>query len=435
MKRVTKVEIKVIQRRVKDLSSLIEVSRVINSTLDLTELLDIVMKIAKKVMRAEASSLMLIDEQAKELVYEVALGSKGKEIKKKFRLKIGQGIAGWVAKYRKPLLVKDVTKDPRFFGKPDKTTGFKTRSILCVPMNAKDKTIGILQAINPLDRTMFSEEDTDLFTAFASQAAVAITNARMHRDILEKQKVEQELAIAHKIQQSFLPAGYPKVEGISLYARSIPAREIGGDFYDFIRLDKDCLAVVMGDVSGKGVPAALYMVKTITEIRNQVSEFRRPDRLLSAVNNILVNKAMRGMFVTVVYMVLNTKKKTVVFSNAGHLSPLFLNIPSGKTSLLEKSRSLPLGIISNAEYTKTEIDIKGDNLLFIYTDGVTEARDKNSSEFTIGRLKKVIKQARSTGLTAKSAVNFTIDKVLDFSKGAVQHDDLTALAVRTKSGY
>jgi sigma-B regulation protein RsbU (phosphoserine phosphatase) len=430
MKKTAKTEIRSIEKRVKDLSSLIEVSRVINSTLDLGKLLDIVMKIAKKVIRAEASSLMLIDEQARELVYEVALGSKGKEVKKKFRLKIGQGIAGWVAKYQKPLLVKDVTKDPRFFSRPDKTTGFKTRSILCVPMKVRDRTIGVLQAINPRQRDMFSQEDTDLFNAFASQAAIAIANARMHRDILQNQRVEQELAIASQIQQNFLPRVYPRLGNISLYARSIPAREIGGDFYDFISLDRDCLGIVIGDVSGKGVPAALYMVKTMTELRNQVNEFRQPDRLLSMVNNILVKKSMRGMFVTLIYLVLNAREKTVTFSNAGHLSPIFLDLPSKKASLLENARSLPLGIIPDVKYDKAEIDIRGDKLLVLYTDGINEARNRKSKEFTLLRLNKVIKEK---SFTAKDAVNSIIGAIADFSKGVKQHDDLTVLALRMKS--
>ncbi|MEA3328343.1 MAG: GAF domain-containing SpoIIE family protein phosphatase [Candidatus Omnitrophota bacterium] len=430
MEKSGKTNIKIIQKRVKGLSSFIEISRIINSTLDLGELLGIVMKIAKQVIRAEASSLMLIDEQAGELVYEVALGSKGKEVKKKFRLKIGQGIAGWVAKYQRPLLVKDVTKDRRFFGKPDQTTGFKTKSILCVPMKVRGKIIGVLQAINPLDREMFDQEDIDLFTAFASQAAIAIANARMHKDILEKQKVEQELAIASQIQQNFLSGTYPKVDGISLYARSIPAREIGGDFYDFIKLDRNCLGIVIGDVSGKGVPAALYMVKTMTELRNQASQFRQPDKLLHSVNNILVKKTMRGMFVTLIYMVLDAKKKTISFSNAGHLSPVFLDIPSRKISLLEKARSLPLGILPDVEYTKTEIDIKGNKLLLAYTDGIIEARNKKSVEFSLQRLKKMIKKKEAGSLPVKATVNFLIDEVLDFSREVVQHDDLTALAIR-----
>jgi len=422
--------LKFLRKRVRDLSSLIEVSRVVNSTLDLAKLLDITMKIARKVMRAEASSLMLIDEGTNELVYEVALGKKGKEIKKMFRLKMGQGIAGWVAKNKRPLLVKDVSKDPRFFNRPDKTTGFKTRSILCVPMKVKDKTIGILEAINPLGRSAFNNEDTDLFNAFASQAAVAIVNARMHNQMMEKQRVEQELAVASQIQQNFLPRVYPKSNGISIYAQSIPAREIGGDFYDFLKLDNDSLAIAIGDVSGKGVPAALYMVKAMTELRNHASEFSGPDEVLSAVNNILVKESMRGMFVTLLYTILNFRNRTITFSNAGHLSPMLLDVPSKKIIPLNEARNIPLGIAPGIKYDKAELDLRGDKLLTLYTDGIIEARNNRAKEFGIQRLKEVM---RRKNLSAKSAVNSIIREVSDFSKGVLQHDDLTILAARIRN--
>ncbi len=429
MKKNRQDELKFFRKRVKDLSSLIEISRIVNSTLDLAKLLDIVMKIAKKVMRAEASSLMLIDDETNELVYEVALGKKGKELKKMFRLKMGQGIAGWVAKNKRPLLVRDVTKDPRFFNRPDKTTGFKTRSILCVPMKVKDKTIGILEAINPLDRDMFNDEDTDLFSAFASQAAIAIANARMHTQMLEKQRVEQELAVASQIQQNFLPRLCPKLDGLSVYAQSIPAREIGGDFYDFLKLDDNSLAIAIGDVSGKGVPAALYMVKVMTELRNHASDIYGPGETLSAVNNVLVKESMRGMFVTLLYAILNFRNKTITFSNAGHLPPIFLDRPAKKIIPLKESGNIPLGITPGIKYEEAKLEIEGDKLLVFYTDGIIEARNNRAKQFGIQRLKDVVRQK---DLSAKNAVHSVIREVINFSKGTLQHDDLTILAVRIK---
>ncbi len=429
MKKDRQNRLRFLRKRVKDLSSLIEISRIVNSTLDLAKLLDIVMKIAKKVMRTEASSLMLIDEETNELVYEVALGKKGRELKKMFRLKMGQGIAGWVAKNKRPLLVKDVTKDSRFFNRADETTGFKTRSILCVPMKVKDKTIGILEAINPLDRDMFNNEDTDLFSAFASQAAIAIANARMHNQMLEKQRVEQELAVASQIQQNFLPRLCPKLNGISVYAQSIAAREIGGDFYDFLKLDDNSLAIAIGDVSGKGVPAALYMVKVMTELRNCASGTYGPGEALSAVNNVLVKESMRGMFVTLLYAILNFRNKTITFSNAGHFPPIFLDEPTKKIIPFNESANIPLGITPGIKYQEAKLEIEGDKLLVFYTDGIIEARNNRAKQFGIQRLKDVVRQK---DLSAKSAVHSVIREVINFSKGTPQHDDLTILAVRIK---
>ena len=426
--RLTKAErdLSVARDKISNLSSLIETSNIVNSSLDLPTLLDLIMKIAKKVMKAEASSLMLIDEATKELVYEVALGEKGKKVKEGFRLKLGQGIAGWVAKYKRPLLVKDVRSDRRFFPTVDKATGFKTRSILCVPMKVRGETIGILEAINPIKGRSFGREDVELFSAFANQAAIAIENARMHQRLLERQRIEQELAIARQIQQSFLPGVCPRPKGARFFARNISPREVGGDFYDFIELGKGRIGVVVGDVSGKGIPAALYMVKTISEFRNFALLYENADDTLFAINNSLVKKGKFGMFVTLFYLILDLEAKSIRFSNAGHPPLIFREGESDKFRSLEGAGGSPLGIISNMSYTQEELSLKKGDLLLSYTDGVVEARDSKGKEFTLERLKALVRGKR---LEPRRVIDEILREVNAFSKGVAQHDDLTLLAI------
>lgn len=170
------------EKKIKELSTLMEVSKAINSTLNLEELLSIVMNLAKNVMRAEASSLMLLDEESKELIFKVALGEKGEKVKD-YRVPVGKGISGWVAKHGKPLLIPDVSKDKRFFSELDKKTDFKTRDILCVPLLIKDKIIGVIQVINSIGRRCFSQDDIGFFEAMARESAVAIENARLFTDL------------------------------------------------------------------------------------------------------------------------------------------------------------------------------------------------------------------------------------------------------------
>ena len=189
------------------LSSLIEVSIIINSTLDLDEVINLVMEKAQSVMDAEASSLFLINEHTGKLECEVALGEVGSVVKEKFELNAGEGIAGWCVKTAKPLIVPDTTRDPRFAKKMDEETGFKTRSILAVPLEVRHKIIGVAEVINPLAGREFSQEDLDLFSTFGRQVALAIENARLHRTSLEKQKIEEckdETISKEEINQSFL---------------------------------------------------------------------------------------------------------------------------------------------------------------------------------------------------------------------------------------
>ncbi len=177
-------EISGMKGKIDDLARLIEVSQVISSTLDLDNLLNTIMEISKDVMHAEASSLMLLDEKTNELVFKIALGEKGSEVKDKFRLKPGEGIAGWVLQHNEPAIVENVEKDPRHFRQVDAETGFKTRSLICVPLTAKEKTVGVIEAMNPVNKPSFDKSDLEIFAAFASQAAVAIENARLHKSLL-----------------------------------------------------------------------------------------------------------------------------------------------------------------------------------------------------------------------------------------------------------
>ncbi|MEJ2744112.1 MAG: GAF domain-containing protein [bacterium] len=202
-------QLRAANHKIANLSALVEISKIINSTLDLDTLLTMIMEIIKQVLNTESGSLLLIDESGSELLFRIALGPKEKELKEKIRLKLGQGIAGWVAAHGKPLRIADVSRDKRFDPSTDETLGHKTSSILCVPLQVQGKTVGVLEAINSKNPGGFSDDDMELFTAFSSQAAVAIESARMHTRLLEQQRVERELQIAHQIQQNFLPSSFP----------------------------------------------------------------------------------------------------------------------------------------------------------------------------------------------------------------------------------
>jgi len=413
--------------KIANLSALVEISKIINSTLDLDTLLNMIMEIIKQVLNAESGSLMLIDERGDELLYRVALGEKGKHPTEKFRQKMGKGIAGWVATHGEPLLVPDVSHDKRFDPTIDEMLKHTTRSILCVPLQSQGKMIGVLEAINSKSPAGFSQDDLALFTAFASQAAVALESARMHARLLEKQRVEQELEIAHRIQQNFLPSSFPKVPGVKLYASTLPAWETGGDFFDVVELGQGRVGAVIGDVSGKGVPAALYMVKALSEFRFHAPSAPGADKLLDALNEGLFKHGTSGMFVTVLYLIVDVGAGVISYASAGHPPIIAKRAGAAGIELLGQATGIPLGIARETRYTMhSEPAGKGD-MYFLYTDGVVEARNRKGEEFGIARLKRALSRKISG---PEAAVKGLMRRISDFSKEVPRHDDLTAMAIR-----
>jgi sigma-B regulation protein RsbU (phosphoserine phosphatase) len=348
-------------------------------------------------------------------------------LKNRFRLKMGQGIAGWVAMHGEPLLIPDVSQDKRFYSVPDEVLKHRTRSMLCVPLQVQGKTVGVLQAINSKSPGGFSQDDLALFVAFSSQAAIALENARMHSRLLEKNRVEQELMIARQIQQNFLPASFPKVVGARFYARMLPAWETGGDFYDCIDMGSGRVATVVGDVSGKGVPAALYMVRALSEFRFHVSAAAGIDRVLEALNDSLFERSTSGMFVTLLLAVVDTGGHTLSYGSAGHLPLMVRRARLNAVEQLEGATGMPLGVARGAQYSMRTVPLEKGDLLFLYTDGIIEARNKKGQEFGMSRLKTLLSRSRAG---AEAAVRQVLRGVERFARGVPQYDDLTALAIK-----
>ncbi len=419
-----------LQQKLSDFKKLFAVSEIINSTLDIDELLDRAMKVAGKIMEVEASALMLIDKSAKELVFKIAHGKSGDKVKE-IRLELGKGIAGWVAKEKKPVLINDVENDPRHFKRADEYSGFKTRAVLCVPLKVKDTTIGVLQVLNPKHKKGFDSEDQKLLENFSSMAAIAIENARMHASLLEKQRVEDELKIGHQIQQNFLSSKFPEYDGLLFDAKNIPALELGGDFYDFLDFGAGRVGIVVGDVSGKGVPAALFMVKAMSEIRFHASllaNLAKPGKLMEKINNILVEKSILGMFITLLIGMVDLRQKTLTSVNAGHY-PFLIRDGRGNISEAVCKQALPVGVVPDVKFGETVLELKGGETIIGYTDGIIEARNISREEFGKKRFFDIIKDRN---INPEKAIECILDKVVDFSKGAPQHDDLTLVAATLK---
>jgi len=409
------------------LNVLIDMIAKINSTLDLDEVLSLIMEAVKEVMDAEASSLMMLDEETKELIIRTPTGPVKSKLSG-IRLPRGQGFAGWVAENAKPLAVPDVTKDPRHYDNVDRTSGFQTKSLICVPMaDSNSEVIGVLQALNRKDGTSFTDEDIDLFTAFANQASLAIEKARLHKEELEKQRLEQQLMLANAIQKGFWPKQPDRINGVSVAGFNVPATHVGGDYYDFIQIDSGKLGLVVGDISGKGVPAALLMANVRSMLRAHVQNKHTVSETVSLVNNAIYEDTPDERFLTLFYGVFDSNDRSFVYTNGAHNPPFLYNMYTKKEKILDVGGTL-VGFLPDFPYEEEcEFLEKGD-VLVIYTDGVTEAKDKNEEMFGVKRLHALIRE--NAHLEAESLINLIYDNVLEFSKGTPQFDDITLMALK-----
>ena len=422
-----KNELGSLERKILRLRGLIKVSSILSSKRDLPDLLESIMNISTEVMRAEASSLMLLDESGSHLCSEIAIGEKGEALKQICSLPVGEGIAGWVAQHKKILNIRDVTQDFRFCKEPDMKTGFVTRSLVCVPLINNDTVIGVLEALNPFDRSFFSEDDVEIFSVFAGQAAIAIERARMQQKEVKQKMIEHELEIAKEIQENFLPRGIPESNHFEFAAKSVPAHEIGGDFFDFVFTESGRSSVSIGDVSGKGIPAALYMVKAITVLRREIHSGKSLVRSMTRLNELLVQESSRGMFVTGIVLDLN-ENDTITMINAGHVPPIWFSSGQNRVSVLKENYGPPLGIIPDADYPVQELEFKAGDALVLCTDGIVEAQSPRGVLFGLNRLEKLI--AKIHIQSAGEIAELIFDTVRDFVSSDQFGDDFTVVCVK-----
>ena len=420
---ISQAYLKTIEKKVEDLKTLIEVSAIISSTLDFCDLMRLVMEKAKGVMDAEACSILLYNKENNKLEFDLALCREeavSDILREKVTLDMGQGIAGWVAENQAPLLIKDAKTDSRFCPEADRLTYFTTRSLIAVSLVGRSGLIGVAEILNPKNKDFFDDYDLEIFQTLSRQIAIAIENARFYKESVEKEKLRQELEIASVIQKSFLPESpIFKKDRLTLSALNLSATQVGGDLYDFIELGPNRVGVFIGDVSGKGISAALYMAKVISDFRYIASQVVAPEIAMGRLNSAL-SQAPRGMFLTGIFGIVDLSKGNISLSVAGH--PPFLWLTDGEVKVMNVASGPPLGILPT-EYPSTEITLKkGDRLIFL-TDGIFEAKNEEGKRIGFESLVSFIKGHRDED----NLIQKVVDHVNDFSKGLAKTDDLTIM--------
>ncbi len=318
---------------------------------------------------------------------------------------------------------KDVWHDERFKGSESMAKG-DFRSIMCAPLVHIDEVLGFILLDSHLVTPSYNKQSLGMLASIANVASLVIANARLHRDQLKQERLKQDLANARKIQLSFLPQNGPQIPGFEFANWYDTAYDVGGDFYDFLELPDGNLGIAVGDVSGKGISAALMMAKITTSIRTLAVRDMPPSEMLERLNYNLVQEKS-DLFVTLVYIVLDIQSKIATFANAGHFNPMLRN-HKGKTIEVEFEASLPIGVLENQSYKQTDVRVNRGDILFLYTDGIVEAMDVDKNLFGRQKLLKTIKNTRA--LSPPNAMDRIKGDLLSFVGDQEQHDDITVVA-------
>ena len=398
------------------------------STLDIEASLKRAIEHITEYVNAEGGALFMLDKTGETLRCHACIGPS--EITG-LTLKSDQGIVGRCVQNDVGEIVRDVAKDSDFHGGVDEETGVTTRSILCAPMSVKEERIGAIELINKRGGNgLFDEQDLHLLQAMSASAALAIQNARMAEALVEQERLARELELAAEIQRSLLPVA--GVEKFPVAGINHAARTVSGDFYDFFQLDDGRICFNVGDVSGKGMNAALMMAKTSSLYRCLGKTIHQPGRLLARVNAEICETATRGMFVTMVGGIYDPHNGIIRWANAGHEPPLFHDTKGNFTAL--PAEAPPLGIspdlMDGGPFPENELELDG-GTLYIFTDGVTEGYLEDGRELEVGGLKDLILE--NAGLDVNGRLAAVIDRV-DRGDAALR-DDLTLLAIDDGFGH
>lgn len=407
------------RRKTAEAESLIELGKLMSGTLELEELLQIIVDEASKLINVDIATIYIVDPDDVSIKDIVSRGVPN-ELKSKLPMKIGEGICGYVAKTGETAVINDVTRNTQYV-----SLCREIKSEAALPLKSQGKVIGVFN-VESEKLDAYKPDDVDLLETFASQAAVSIERAMLYKQAIEQKALEDELKIARRIQKTFLPKINPQLSGFDIAGVNIPSEAVGGDYYDFINIVDNQIGIAIGDVSGKGIGAALIMAAFRASLKAEIRNNYAIRTIFGKVNSLLYESIDRANYVTAVYGVLDTKNRVFTFSNAGHNPPLLFKADGEVIELVEGG--LVLGMFPDSIYEERPIYIDRGDILLFYTDGVTEAQDIDDREFGIDRLKKLVLE--SAGLNASDIVNLIVEAVGKY-KGLNQPlDDLTMILIK-----
>ena len=408
-------------RQARILLLLNEIARELSSILNLDELLNRVAELLRPLIDYQMFSILLLDSSGEKLQHRFSLRFR-ENIHLKHEVPLGRGLVGYAAQTGQAVLVPDVSKDPRYIaGNPE------TRSELAVPLIYKDKVIGVLD-LEHTRRGFFTDDHRRTMMTLAAQVAIAIENARLYEEIArQERRLERDLALARELQMRLLPQTLPKLANLELAAKFVPARAIGGDLYDFIPYSLSRLGIVIGDVSGKGAPAAIYAALVSGILRSHAPIEPDPAEMLRAVNLSLAERRIEAQFVSLIYAVWDDEHRTLQVANSGLPRPI--HVHAGKNHVIEAT-GLPLGLFDDANYDELTFKMKSGDMFVFFSDGILDARNRQGELFGRRRVEKLVLEC--AGKSADCVVNTLFKAAAEHSAGVESFDDQTVVAIKVK---
>ncbi|MEP6847812.1 MAG: GAF domain-containing SpoIIE family protein phosphatase [Acidobacteriota bacterium] len=410
-------------KTVDKLRLLLDITKTISRSLDLEEVLNLVMDTLASLIPYDAAGIYLIEQGGDSPYIFKSKAIRGYEISFALvepQLRLGEGFIGLVAQTGKSLISADVSKDSRYFSARE-----RTRSEMVAPIISTDRVLGVFDLeSDSLDA--YSEDDLQLLQLLTSQVAIIIEKVHLHEQVVEKKRIEAQLEIARQVQLELLPDNDPQMENFDISAYVFPTEEVSGDYYDWVKIFDDQIGITVADAVGKGIPAALLMAFLRASLRAGMQVGYASHIALSNVNDLLWDSVEDNQFITAIYGMLDVTNRTFVFSNAGHNPPVLVS-PNGEYRFVEYGDT-PLGMFREVRYHQHFIRFERGQVLVIYTDGITEAANDKDEEFGQERLAKSVHEGMN--LPAKKLIDHIRKDVADFTERKFLDDDGTLFVIR-----
>ncbi len=410
-----------LRKAVDELSILNELARVISSTMNLDGVIESVVKRSVRAIHGQQGMITLVDEQTPTEMKTLIRAQNSTSDQEQFHL--NQNILGWMLINKKPLLANDLKSDPRFAGV--RADG-DFRSLLCVPLLVKNRLVGILAVFDKTDGIGFTEDDKRLLSIIAAQSGQILENARLYEQEKSLIVMQEEVKLASKIQFELLPRESPKVPGYEIAGKSIPAQVVGGDYFDFIPIDDRRIAIGLGDVSGKGLPASLLMANLQATLRGQTLGMTSAKECIARSNTLLYQSTSSEKFVTLFYGILDHGSHEMRFCNAGHDPPFLLS--DGKDPVRLKAGGIVLSIMDQFPFSEDSVHFEPGDVLVVYSDGVPEAMNSSKEQFGEDHLCELLLQHRSR--SASEIIDVVVSAVRQHAGPWPQSDDITMIVVK-----
>ncbi len=410
---------------VDKLRLLLDITNEISRSLDLDEVLNLVMDTLGSLLPYDAAGIYLIEQisdQKDPYIFKSKV-IRGYEISFELiepRLRMGEGFLGSVAQSGKPIISPDVSKDERYFKARN-----RTRSEMVAPIISNERVIGVFD-LESDHLNAYSEDDLSVLEMLSSHVAIIIEKVRLHEQMIEKKRIEAQLEIARQVQLELLPDHDPELLNFDISAYVFPTEEVSGDYYDWVRIFDDQIGIIVADAVGKGIPAALLMSFLRASLRASVQDGYAPHVAMSKVNNLLWDSVEENQFITAIYGILDETNRTFVYSNAGHNPPLLIK-PNGEYRYVEYGDT-PLGMFYDARFHQHFIRFEVGQTLVIYTDGITEATNDAGEEY--GRERFAARVLSGIDLSAKRLIDHIRKDVADFTDRKFLDDDGTLFIVK-----